>query len=129
MPDSTIAARPAAFVIVHPSGNRTRTPIDHAPFSIGRQADNSLVLRDNRASRQHARILIENGEYVLEDLNSRHGTFVNGERATRRVLTNSDKIEFGVPDSYTLVFTLEEDEIHRILEQMSATSRSNTPGA
>ena len=37
---------------------------------------------------------------MIEDLNSRHGTWVNGERIARHVLRNSDRIEFGVRDSY-----------------------------
>ena len=75
------------------------------PFLIGRHADNNLVLRDNRASRNHARIFAENGNYVIEDLNSRHGTWVNGERVARHVLRNSDRIDFGVRESYQLTFT------------------------
>ena len=46
---------------------------------IGRQGDNNLVLRDNRASRSHARIVAEGSDYFIEDLKSRHGVYVNGE--------------------------------------------------
>ena len=108
-----------ALVVVQPSGNKTRLPLSPVPFQIGRQADNHLVLRDNRASRSHARIIAENGEYIVEDLGSRHGVYVNGERVTRQRLTNSDRIDFGFQDSYKLIFTLEEDEIHKILDQIS----------
>src|SRR5579884_2269345 len=101
----------AGLVVVTPSGNRTRVAIQPVPFQIGRQADNHLVLRDNRASRNHARIVAENGDYVIEDLNSRHGVFVNGQRVNRQKLANSDRIEFGFADSYKLIFTLEEDEL------------------
>ena len=79
------------------------TPI---PFLIGRQGDNHLVLRDNRASRSHARIVSENGNYFVEDLNSRHGVYVNGQRIKRHKLAASDRIDFGFQDSYRLVFTL-----------------------
>ncbi len=54
------------------------------------------MLRDNRTSRNHSRIVFENGNYVIEDLNSRHGTWVNGKQVARHVLHNSDRIEFGV---------------------------------
>lgn len=129
MPEVAHTARPATLVVINPSGNRTRVPVDQIPFTVGRHSDNQLVLRDNRASRSHAQILVENGEYVIEDLNSRHGTFVNGTRITRQPLQNSDRIEFGFPDSYKLIFTLEEAEIHRILEQMAASPKSVAPGA
>ena len=110
--------RAPALAVVNPSGNRSRMPLDPLPFLIGRQADNHLVLRDNRASRSHARIVSENGEYYVEDLKSRHGVYVNGHRVTRHKLSDADRIDFGFQDSYRLVFTLEEDELHRFLDQM-----------
>ena len=126
--DARAGLPPAALVVLHPSGQRTRTAIETLPFLIGRQPDNNLVLRDNRASRTHARIVAENGHYVLEDLASRHGTFVNGERIARHILRNSDRIDLGVPESYQLTFTLEAGEINRILDQISSTSRSGGMG-
>jgi len=121
-------ARPA-LVVINPSGNRSRVSIDTVPFVIGRQAGNQLVLRDNRASRVHARIVEENGQYVIEDLNSRHGVYVNGERVQKRQLANSDRIDFGFQDSYKLIFTLEEDEIYRIIEQISTPRPAIPAGA
>src|SRR5439155_2483008 len=82
-----------------------------------RHAENHLVIRDSRASRNHARIVAENGQYVLEDGGSRHGTFVNNQRITRHVLASSDRIEFGFPDSYQLTFALDGAEITRLMEQ------------
>ena len=118
------SGRAPALAVINPSGNRSRIPLDHLPFLIGRQGDNHLVLRDNRASRNHARILAENGEYFIEDLNSRHGVYVNGERVKRHKLSDSDRIDFGFQDSYRLIFTLEEDEIHKIMEQISSQHAS-----
>jgi serine phosphatase RsbU (regulator of sigma subunit) len=124
-----VGVRAPALVVINPSGNRNRVPLEPVPFLIGRQADNHLVLRDNRASRNHARIIADNGDYFVEDLNSRHGVFVNGERVQqRRQLSNSDRIDFGFQDSYRLVFTLEEDQIHRILDQISAPPSSAGAG-
>ena len=65
---STSGAQPSegrrvpALAVINPSGNRTRMALDRLPFLIGRQGDNHLILRDNRASRNHARIFAENGE-------------------------------------------------------------------
>jgi phosphoserine phosphatase RsbU/P len=117
------AERPgAALLVLAPAGQRHRVEIDQFPFTIGRQPDNGLVLRDNRASRRHAQIVFENGAYFIEDLNSRHGTWVNGEQLARRALHNSDRIEFGVRDSYQLTFTLDKAEIHRLLDQLASKS-------
>jgi sigma-B regulation protein RsbU (phosphoserine phosphatase) len=109
--------RPAALVVINPSGNRAKALISATPFQIGRQSDNDLTLRDNRISRAHARITYD-GSYQIEDLNSRHGTFVNGEKITRRTLHSSDRIEFGFADSYKLLFLYNDDEIGRLLQQI-----------
>ncbi|HML18415.1 MAG TPA: SpoIIE family protein phosphatase [Bryobacteraceae bacterium] len=115
---------PASLLVLHPSGQRTKVELQPLPFLIGRHADNHLVLRDSRASRSHARIVAENGAYVIEDLNSRHGTWVNGEQVARHVLRNSDRIDFGVRESYQLTFALGHGEIHRIIDHLSSTPRS-----
>jgi serine phosphatase RsbU (regulator of sigma subunit) len=121
--------RAATLVVTNPSGTRARVAIHPVPFQIGRQADNHLVLRDNRASRNHARIVVEAGEYYIEDLKSSHGVFVNGTRVSRQKLYAADRIEFGFPDSYSLIFTFDDDEIHRILDQFSASRTAAAPGS
>ena len=121
------AARPASLVVVDPNGNRTRVRIHPVPFRIGRQPDSDLIVRDSRASRTHARILVENGEYVIEDGGSRHGTFVNGTRITRHVLQNSDRIELGAQDSYQLIFAPDGAELKRLVEQMGAVDKGAPP--
>jgi serine phosphatase RsbU (regulator of sigma subunit) len=122
--------RSAVLVVVNPSGNQTRMLLDPLPFTVGRHPDNHLVLRDNRASRHHARIVQSGAEFIIEDLGSRNGVLVNGERIARRPLVSGDRIEFGVEESYHLLFSIEEAEIHRILDQFSMPSTSSTtPGA
>ena len=116
------SARLATLTVIHPSGSRTRVVLSTFPFLIGRQAGNHLVLRDNRTSRSHAQITKEGPDYFIEDLKSRLGIFVNGERVQRHRLTNADRIDFGLTDCYQLIFTLEEAEIQRILNQIPATS-------
>ncbi len=118
----------ASFVVINPSGNRTRAVIEPVPFTIGRQADNQLVLRDSRVSRQHVRITKEGSSYFLNDLTSRHGTFVNGSQVQRHELKNSDSIEFGVQDSYRLIFMVEDDEIHKLIDQVAHTNKSDGSG-
>ncbi len=99
---------PAALTVKNPSGGKERVPIGHLPFRIGRHGDNELVLRDSRASRQHAQIVSDGGAYVVEDLASTYGVFVNGSRVTRSKLRSGDRIEFGFPDSYQLTFGVEK---------------------
>src|ERR1039458_2283376 len=108
----------ASLVVIDPNGQRTRLPIDPLPFLIGRNPENHLILRDSRVSRTHASIVLEDGQYVLRDCQSRHGLYVNGNRVSRHALRNSDKIEFGAPDSYALVFALDGAELKRLIDQM-----------
>ena len=82
------------------------------------------MIRDSRASRSHARIVVEGGGYVIEDAGSRHGTFVNGQRIRKQPLRTSDKIEFGVQDSYQLIFALDGAELKRLMEQVAASEKS-----
>jgi serine phosphatase RsbU (regulator of sigma subunit) len=119
---------PASLIIVDPNGHRTRAPIEPLPFRIGRQPENHLVLRDSRISRTHARVVSENGYYVLEDCNSRHGTFVNGARVSRQVLRNSDRIEFGSGESFSLIFALDGAELKRLMEQVGTADKSTPQG-
>ena len=119
---------PASLIVIDPNGHRTRVPLTPLPFQIGRQADKDLILRDSRVSRMHARIVAEEGEYRIEDAGSRHGTFVNGKRIDKQPLHNSDKIEFGVEDSYRLIFALDGAELKRLLEQLPASETAG-PGA
>jgi phosphoserine phosphatase RsbU/P len=114
----------ASLVIVDPHGHRTRMPIEPLPFRIGRQPENELIVRDSRVSRTHARILVEEARYVLEDCGSRHGTFVNGMRISRHTLESSDKIEFGAQDSYHLIFLLDGSELKKLMEQMAASEKA-----
>ena len=125
---SSSLADPASLIVVDPNGHRSRVPIDPLPFRIGRQADNHLVLRDSRASRAHAQIVAERGEYFLVDCGSRHGTYLNGKRITRAALHNSDHIDFGAQDSYQLIFALDGAELKRLMEQMAAPEKSGQPG-
>jgi len=105
-------------MVIDPGGHRTRVRLDPLPFRIGRQPESDLIIRDTRASRSHARILVDQGEYVIEDSGSRHGTFVNGKRITRQPLHNSDRIELGAQDSYQLIFALDGADLKRLVDQM-----------
>src|SRR5260370_24721967 len=116
---------PASLLVTDPSGHRSPVAIRVLPFRIGRQADNQLVMRDNRASRVHASIALEQGEYWIEDLNSRHGTFVNGAKIHRHKLQESDRIDFGSTDSYQLTFLPPGGQVTRLLDQFPGAEKSS----
>ena len=112
--------RAPRLVVIEPNGVRREVSIGNTPFRIGRQAGNELTLRDSRISRQQAQILAVNGTFVLEDMGSRHGTFVNGEKALRHELKPNDQIDFGMADSYKLQFIGEGATIEELVERVEA---------
>lgn len=72
-------------------------------LTIGRDSTNEIVINDAEISRRHARLTFQGGKYVLEDLGSTNGTFVNGQRlAGPRVLKTGEVISFG--EQIVLVF-------------------------
>ena len=69
--------------------------LDGEVLSIGREAANDVPVRDLALSRRHCAIKRENTEFVIQDLDSLNGTFVNGIPVTERRLANGDQIKLG----------------------------------
>jgi len=70
-------------------------PLNQAVITLGRRVENTLVFDDQRVSRFHAQMRAINGRYVLFDLNSTTGTFINGQRTTQGILYPGDVISLG----------------------------------
>ena len=67
-------------------------------LSIGRTPDNDIVLADPFLSKKHARLSVREGKVFLEDLKSKNGTFLNGnrmEKGKEKPLKDGDKIRTG----------------------------------
>ena len=89
---------PNAFLIV--DGVQT-FPLRRSVINIGRRSDNHLVIDDARVSRVHAQLRAVRGRYLLFDLDSTGGTFLNGERIRQAMLSPGDVIVLaGVPLVY-----------------------------
>jgi len=69
--------------------------------SIGRSRDNDIVIENRAVSRSHARIRHEGADFIISDLNSANGIYVNGERVEKATLKHDDVITIG---KHTLVF-------------------------
>ena len=76
---------------------------------VGRSPECDIQLEVQNVSRKHARVLLHNEEYLIEDLDSTNGVFVNGIRVVRCVLRNNDQIEIG---GVKLMFN-EEKRLHK----------------
>lgn len=65
-------------------------------ISLGRGNDNKIVIKDPYISKKHFKIVKDEGNYYLEDLNSANGTYLNGDRLMDVVeLENGDRIATG----------------------------------
>ena len=67
----------------------------HRPFTVGRDPGNDIILRDPKVSRHHAEIVFERGFFVLHDLASANGTYVNAKRVRVAPLTHGAKLRMG----------------------------------
>lgn len=89
---------PRTFLIVN--GVRIYS-LEQAVVNIGRRDDNDLVIDDPRISRSHAQLRASHGNFILFDLDSKGGSFVNGQRVAQKVLVPQDVISLaGVPLVY-----------------------------
>jgi hypothetical protein len=71
-------------------------PLEGDQLTIGRDSANGVAINDAEISRKHARLTFQGGKYVIEDLGSTNGTFVNGQRLSGPfVLKGGDVVSFG----------------------------------
>jgi serine phosphatase RsbU (regulator of sigma subunit) len=108
-------------------GNQREVEIVRTPFTMGRQSDSDLVLLDGRISRRHAQIIKTDSGYLIEDMGSRHGTAVNNEPISSRLLKSGDQINLGVADSYTLSFVEDQAVLPELLEELEKATVGPAP--
>jgi hypothetical protein len=71
-------------------------PLEAPEIIIGREASNGIAINDAEVSRKHAKMSLHGSAYVIQDLGSTNGTFVNGQRVTgTQVLNPGDTVSFG----------------------------------
>jgi pSer/pThr/pTyr-binding forkhead associated (FHA) protein len=93
--------QPATLLVkLHGQGAR-HIELTLESLTIGRKADNSLVIEDPAVSGHHARIVKVQAVFFLEDLKSTNGTAINGRPITRQQLRDADVITIG---QHRLVF-------------------------
>jgi len=86
------------FQLVMRSGPTPGTvyPLEEDQIMVGRDSTNNVPINDAEMSRRHARLTFQGGKYVIEDVGSTNGTFVNGQRlAGPYVLKAGDVVSFG----------------------------------
>jgi phosphoserine phosphatase RsbU/P len=106
------------YALVSVPGQPPRKVILDKPVtSIGRSSINDLAVSDKMLSRQHARVVRDGGSLFVEDLGSRNGTLVNGERiSSPHTLSPGDEITLG-----TVAIRIESDATTRVRIEKTAT--------
>jgi len=107
-----------SFLILHGS---EIISIDQSVTNIGRRLDNHVVIDDPRISRNHAQIREIKGRFVVFDLNSTGGTYVNGDRINQSVLYPGDVISLA---GITLIFGQDLPSSHKKEESTHPNSCS-----
>jgi pSer/pThr/pTyr-binding forkhead associated (FHA) protein len=74
---------PRQLVVTAGSLAGTTIPLTDQQITIGRAADATLVLTDDYASTRHARLFPQNGEWIVEDLGSTNGTYLDRQKVTQ----------------------------------------------
>jgi pilus assembly protein CpaF len=84
------------ITLAEKGGDTQQLTLDKEEVTIGRIAGNDLVLNKGNVSKHHSRIVLKDGKYIVVDLKSTNGTFVNGKKiAAPQVVRPTDKIYIG----------------------------------
>jgi len=76
-------------------GEETSFPLTRDTYTLGRHRNNDIVVNDPKVSSFHARIDRTSDGFVLVDLKSRNGTFINGKRVENGLLQTADEVRLG----------------------------------
>ncbi len=109
------------------ANNYSEMSLDRPVLTIGREETNDIVLDSRLVSRQHAEISLIGNDYVLKDLQSKNGTYVNGEIVTEPyVLKVQDEVQ--IADRFKLTFLGEETAPMALFKTRKAGVRIDKEG-
>jgi pSer/pThr/pTyr-binding forkhead associated (FHA) protein len=91
----------AKLILKYEAAVLKEIPLQKPTLTIGRTPGNDLVIDNLAVSGLHARLLLEEGHFLLEDMNSLNGTFLNGQRIRKSQLAEGDEILIG---KHSLIF-------------------------
>ncbi len=97
-------------------------------WRVGRARDADLWLGDSGVSRNHARIVWVDGSYVVEDLGSANGTYVNGVKTTSRPVVDGDVVQFGASAAFRYALT-DADQEAMLMQLYEASVTDSLTGA
>jgi hypothetical protein len=83
------------YLLLRVGDSQKDFPLTKLEIKIGRAKQNDIVVPDLNVSRKHALIIKTDRGYLLKDLESTNGTYLNGERITEKFLKHNDFIKIG----------------------------------
>src|SRR5687768_13005059 len=111
---------PAEVTIYSPLFSPFRQPLEGSAVSIGRASDCSIPIKDRYLSRKHAEIIAVGTAWMLKDLGSANGTYLNGSRVERdELLKGGDRIRLGDTE---IVFETAERNTDKLLAVAQTTA-------
>lgn len=112
---------PSLFVI-QGRDQGTRFRLDDATVTIGRGTTNLVQLHDTEVSREHAELTRHGEQYLLRDMGSSNGTFVNGRQIREQQLASGDQLQLG---RTLLLYTgVTEDRFDDLADKINIVARS-----
>ena len=91
-------------IVTEKGGDQKRLDFDKPEITIGRVQGNDIILPKGNVSKRHSRIVLKDGKFIIVDLKSTNGTYVNGRKITSPlVIKDTDKIYIG-----DFIITVEE---------------------
>src|SRR3989304_9709444 len=115
-PRGDFLAVPSLFVI-QGRDQGTRFPLDETSVTIGRGTSSSLQLHDTEVPREHVELVRRGDVFVLRDMSSSNGTFVNGKRVDECELASGDQLQLG--RSLLLYTGITEDHFEDLADKIN----------
>lgn len=130
----------ASLFVIRGRDQGQRFNLDEPEITIGRVSENTIRLHDTEVSRQHAVLQHSGDSYIVRDLNSSNGTFVNGTAAREQRLMSGDQLQVGRTlllftgegdsvvlsgDEHDIFATADQEDGARILQSMSQAEGSD----
>lgn len=112
---------PSLFVI-QGRDQGTRFRLDETLVTIGRGTSNSVQLHDTEVSRDHAELTRDGEQYIVRDLGSSNGTFVNGRQIRECALASGDQLQMG--RSLLLYTGVTEDRVEDLADKINIVARN-----
>ncbi|NBO65703.1 MAG: FHA domain-containing protein, partial [Acidobacteria bacterium] len=93
--EETLDTRPHFLSVSSKGEERIAYILDQEEICVGRTLNNEFVIKHESVSKRHARIVNRQDDYLLSDLGSSNGTFVEGRRITEIKLVDGYEVRFG----------------------------------